>query len=66
VEASVRAILIKIHGGGGAVRVFGNRVRNVVTGPDEITGFKIIILNSGETCRLLGSPTLRYFRRRDF
>jgi hypothetical protein len=65
VDPSVRAILIKRHGGGGAVRVHGNAVRNVVTGPDKDIGFDIVIIGTGETCRLFGTPTVRYFRRRN-
>lgn len=63
VDPSVRAILVKRHGGGGAVRVNGDAVRNVVTGPDENIGFDIVVIGTGETCRLFGTPTVRYFRR---
>jgi hypothetical protein len=62
VDPSVRAILVKIHGGGGAVRVFGDIIRNVVTGPKEPAGFVILVVRPGESCRLFGSPTVRYFR----
>ncbi|OCL14012.1 hypothetical protein AOQ84DRAFT_359276 [Glonium stellatum] len=63
VDSSVRAILVKKHSAGGAVRVFGNPIRNVVTGPNEGAGFVIVIVGPGETCRLFGSPSIRYFRR---
>lgn len=63
VESSVCAILVKKHGGGGAVRVFGDAVQNVVTGPSESPGFVIVIVAPGETCRFLGTPTVRLFRR---
>ena len=63
VDLSVRAILIKKHSAGGAVRVFSNPIRNVVTGPDKGTGFIIVIIGPSETCRLFSSPSIRYFRR---
>jgi hypothetical protein len=64
VDSSVCAILIKRHGGGGAVRVFGegDEVKNVVTGPNESTGYVIVLIATAETCRFLGTPTVRYFR----
>lgn len=64
VESSVCAILIKRDGGGGAVRVFGDAVRNVVTGPSESPGYVIMVIAPGETCRFLGTPTVRFFRRK--
>jgi len=64
VDSSVRAILVKKHSADGAVRVFGKSIRNVVTGPKEGTGFVIVIVESVEECMLLGSPSVRYFRRR--
>ncbi|QSS61745.1 hypothetical protein I7I51_03922 [Histoplasma capsulatum] len=61
VDSSVRAILIIKKSAEGAVRVFGKDIRNVVTGPNE-DGFVIVAVKEGETCRLLGTPTIRYFR----
>lgn len=65
VDPLVRAILVKKHGGGGAVRVFGDTIRNVVTGPNQAVGFIVVVVRSGETCRLFGNPSVRYFRRRN-
>lgn len=64
VDSSVRAILVKMDGGGGAVRVFGsgNTVRNVVTG--QGAGFVIVVVGVGEECMLFGNPSVRYFRSR--
>jgi len=62
VESSVRAILVKMDGSGGAVKVYGNRVRHVVAG--EGLGSVIVVINPGETSRLHGNPLVRYFRRR--
>ncbi|CAK4031390.1 Hypothetical predicted protein [Lecanosticta acicola] len=62
VDASVRAILVKKNSAQGAVRVFGKEVWNVVTGPTE-EGVVIVRLGEGEYCRLLGTPTIRLFRR---
>ena len=64
VPSSVCAVLVKIDGGGGAVRVNSVPVQNVVTGPKQGTGFVIVVIPSGETCRLYGQPSVRYFRRR--
>ncbi|EME39770.1 hypothetical protein DOTSEDRAFT_82585 [Dothistroma septosporum NZE10] len=62
VDASVRAILVKKNSAQGAVRIFGKEVWNVVTGPSE-QGVVIVRLGEGEYCRLLGTPTIRLFRR---
>ena len=37
-DSSVCAILVKIHGATGAVRIFGNPITNVVTGLTQRTG----------------------------
>lgn len=63
VDSSVRAILVRKNGGGGAVRVYGSTIRNVLTGPTEGAGFVIVIIRNDETCRLFGNPSVRYFRR---
>ena len=65
VDSSVCAVLVRIHGGGGAVRVNSIPVKNIVTGLNGGTGFVIVVIPFGETCRLYGNPSLRYFRRRD-
>jgi len=62
-DASVCAVLVKIHGDGGAVRVYSSPMQNVVTGPKRGTGYIIVVIKSGETCRLFGTPSVRYFRR---
>ena len=58
----VRAILVKIHSGGGAIRVFGDIIRNVVISPKEPAGFVILVIRPSKSCRLFSSPTVRYFR----
>jgi hypothetical protein len=62
VDSTVRAILVKIHDGGGAVRVYSSPLQNVVTGGGS--GFVIVAIKSTESCRLFGSPSVRYFRGR--
>ncbi|OCK88825.1 uncharacterized protein K441DRAFT_586700, partial [Cenococcum geophilum 1.58] len=56
------AILVKIYSKGGAVRVFSDIIRNIVTGPKEPTSFIILIIRPSKSCRLFSSPTVRYFR----
>lgn len=63
VESSVRAILVKMDGNGGAVKVYGAKIRHVVAG--DGSGSVIVVINPGETSRLHGNPLVRYFRRRD-
>ena len=58
VDLLVCAILVKKHSAGGAVRVFGSPIRNVVTGPNKSAGFIIIIVGSVEECMLLGNPSV--------
>ena len=64
VDSSVRAILIKKHSAGRAIRVFSNPIRNVVIGLNKGTSFVIVIIGSVKECILLGNPLVRYFRRR--
>ncbi|KAI9891859.1 MAG: hypothetical protein M1814_002244 [Vezdaea aestivalis] len=64
VETSVCAILVKKDGPWGAVRVFSEPVTNLVTGPTQGDGFAIVVIKPGQTCRLFGTPSMRYFRRR--
>ena len=56
VDLSVRVILIKKYSAGGAVRVFGNLIRNVVIGLNKGTSFIIVIIGPSKTCRLFNSP----------
>jgi len=63
VDPSVLAVLVTKHGGDGAVRVIGDTVTNIRTGPQQELGFVIIVVGSGQTCILFGSPSVRYFRR---
>jgi len=62
-DTSVCAVLIKIHGAGGAVRVYSSPMQNVVTGTKRGSGYIIVVIQSGETCMFLGQPSVRYFRR---
>ena len=62
VDPLIYTILVKIHSSGGAVRVFGNIIRNVVIGPKEPAGFIIFIIRPSKNCRLFGSPIVYYFR----
>ena len=58
----IRAILVKIYGSRGAVRVFSNIIRNIVIGPKEPTSFIILVIRSSKGYRLFSSPIVRYFR----
>ena len=62
VESSVRAILVRMDGSGGAVKVYGDKVRHVVAGGGS--GSVIVVINPGETSMLHGNPLVRYFRQR--
>lgn len=62
VDSSVRAILMKMDGSGGAVKVYGEIIRHIVT--DNESGFMIVAIKPGETSMLHGKPQIRYFRRR--
>lgn len=57
------ALLVQIDGGVGAVYVHGNELDIVMTGPDRGTGWWLIILRQGQSCRFYGQPSVRYFRR---
>lgn len=65
VDQSVCAILIKRDGTPGAVRIFGDVVTNVVTGPTQGDGYVVVLRKTGQSCRLFGSPSMRFFRRRN-
>ena len=49
VDLSLRATLVKRNSAEGAVRVFGDDIRHVVTGPKE-NGFVIVSLSEAEYC----------------
>jgi hypothetical protein len=59
VDPSVCAILIR-PGAGGAVRVYGDPIKNVVT--SDLTGTVMMVVETGELCRLFGNPSVRFFR----
>ncbi|EEQ28598.1 hypothetical protein McanMca71_005376 [Microsporum canis] len=61
----VPALLLKVHGGAGAVYIHDESaelVDRVKTGPDERQNFQIILLKEGQNCRFYGRPTVWYFR----
>ena len=58
----VCAVLVKKDSAAGAVRVYSDPVTNVVTGPKQ-KGVVHIVLKNNESCRLFGSPSVRWFRR---
>jgi len=58
VDSSVRAILLK-RDGNGAVRIFGDEVRNIMA--DIASGWLLIIIKPGETARIHGTPVIRNF-----
>lgn len=61
VDSSILAVLVKVNGGEGAVRVDdGTYVR---TGANQGDGNFIVTVNPGQICVLLGHPSIRYFRR---
>jgi len=66
VDPLICAILVKKQGAAGAVRVFAsNDIRNVVTGPNEVGSVIVAVrTDKSEYCRILGTPSVRYFRRR--
>ena len=62
VEPPVRALLVKRHGGQGAVRVTG--VTDGIyleTGKEEKEGIVIVTIGTGRICVLFGHPSVRYF-----
>lgn len=62
-DRSVRAVLVRKGGGAGAVRVTGSTFINELTGPDQRTGFVIIVVGPYDDCILFGSPSVRCFRQ---
>lgn len=62
VDSSVCAVLVQKKSDDGAVRLDAVGMPNVVTGPNQ-SGFDIVVIRPGQTCRLFLTPTVRYFRR---
>ena len=62
-DPSICAVLVKIHGTVGAVRVFSDMVINVVAGPENGTEFVIVTIKRDEETTILGTPSMRHFRR---
>lgn len=60
VQPSIRAILVKVNGGEGAIR--GSHGFYLRTGPGQGAGYVIVIIDVGEICVLFGKPSIRYFR----
>ncbi|KUL81525.1 hypothetical protein ZTR_10335 [Talaromyces verruculosus] len=60
------AILIDESGGKGAVhtQIGTGKVEILPTGPDLGNGFRILILDEGRTCLILGQPSIRCFQVR--
>ncbi|QKX63742.1 uncharacterized protein TRUGW13939_10913 [Talaromyces rugulosus] len=57
VDASIPALLIKKNGEWGAVRVDTSPVLNEVTGPTIASGFSLLVIKPGETCRFYREPS---------
>lgn len=60
--SAVCAILVRKDGGAGAVT--GGTFDNVVTGPEQGTGYVIIVLKSGKSSTFYDTPSVRYFSLR--
>lgn len=61
----VPAILVKEHGGAGAIYIHAESaelVDMVRTGPEQPENFSIIFLEEGQNCRFYGRPSVRFFR----
>jgi hypothetical protein len=61
---AVRAILLRKHGSAGVARVGSNPTRYTLT--SKLTGIVLVAAKPGENIVLLGYPSVRYFRRRNF
>lgn len=64
-DSSVCAMLVRIHGDEGTVRVNSIPIKNIVTDSNRGIEFVIVVISFDEICRLYGNSSLRYFRRRD-
>ncbi|KAH7038967.1 hypothetical protein B0J12DRAFT_250101 [Macrophomina phaseolina] len=62
VDLFVRAIFIRKKCSYGAVYVYGNPTRIVLTGPSEEEGYDMVLVRNDETSRLFGNPLVRFFR----
>ena len=60
-DSSILAVLVKVNGGEGAVRLSDGT--NVRTGANQDKGYVIVTVKSGQICVLLGHPSVRFFRR---
>lgn len=58
---SICAVLVDKGASGGAVRIYSNPVRNIVTGQEK--GVIMAIIEPGVVCRIFGGPLVRYIRR---
>lgn len=68
IDDTVSAVLVRKDSADGAVYVSGpgtmKEVPWVRTGPDKGKGVVILIIKTGQTCVILGSSVVRYFRPR--
>ena len=56
VDLLVYTIFVKKHNASGAVKVFNDLIKNIVTGPNKSTSFIIIIIGPSKTYRLFNNP----------
>lgn len=59
-DSSILAVLVKVNGGEGAVRLGDGT--NVRTGANQDPGSVIVTVKPGQICALLGHPSVRFFR----
>jgi hypothetical protein len=62
VDSTVCAILVERKSAYGALRLDADGMPNVATGPCE-SGFVIVVIRPGQSCRIFLTPTVRYFKR---
>jgi len=60
VPSSIRALLVKLNGGVGAIRAASGFY--LQTGPEKRKGYDIVVIDKGQICVLFGKPSVRYFR----
>ena len=56
------AILVKRHGGTGAVYVHAQKLEIILIGPDREKGWLLVRLDPGQSYRFYGNPSVQYFR----